>query len=292
MRQFTTPSAAAAAYTRWLERTRYADRTKEQYARRVAHFTTWLEDHGPEYADALIDEDVRDYAARDFRRELLTVRKHSPASVGLYMSVLGSFFEWVGLGRPRGVHVDVPPSTSVGITDEATLRAVFRAAHRRGPRDYAMVTLMALAGLRVGELAALDVDDVLVHGRQGYVQVRYGKGGKPREVPLGSQARDAVAGWMRERGDAPGPLFTAAGGRRLSVRSVQYAVNQVGKSVGVALRPHLLRHTYGRRFVESGGDLVALQHTMGHSAVSTTARYARPSREFLAAHVDRLGVDL
>lgn len=295
---FATPAEAADGYARWVHRTGLAETTATTYARWVADFLGWVDEHGAAYADALRDPDVRDYAARDWRRMLLTGRELAPRSVALAMAAIGSFYDWLGLGRPPGVGVDLPDSNREGLGDEANLRAFLRAAKRAGHRDYAMVTLMALAGPRAAEVAALNVDDVAITDRTGRVQVRYGKGGKPRTLEVGPQIRDALRAWLADRATWPAAassraLFLARGGERLSVRSIQDRVARIGEDAGVGrVSPHKLRHTFGRRWMESGGDVVALQRQMGHRALSTTALYAKPSQRYLEEQAARMDVEL
>ncbi len=85
-------------------------------------------------------------------------------------------------------------------------------------RDAALVSLMLNAGLRVSETVDLDARDVTLSQRRGAVIVRFGKGGKRREVPLNRDARLAVAGWLRLRGSGTGPLFPGDRGGRLTAR--------------------------------------------------------------------------
>lgn len=290
-----TLADAGDLYTRWVWRTGLGDHTKAVYEQRVKAFLAFVADGGDQYADALTDEHVRDYAARDYRRHLLTVDKRAPSTVSQHMSALGSFYEWAELGKPRGISVEVPKSEKKGLTDD-DLRKVLRSCQRRGPRDYAIGQLLFQSGIRAAELGALDTDDLLITERTGRVQVRYGKGGKPRTVPLSAQARDALRAWLVERAgwrgsDRPA-LFLSSRGDRLSVRSVQDVMAKAGQAVGVHVSPHVLRHTFGRKHVKEGTDIRALQELMGHKSVQTTAGYANPRWDDLEEAVERVGIDL
>lgn len=291
-----TPREAGAAYEAWLLRTGFAETTKAVYLAKVTAFLRWLDDHAPQYADALTDPHVRNYAVRDYRRELLTVRKVSVATVELHLAALGSLYTWLGLGKP-----DVPRQTPrqggpKGLGED-DLRKVLRGAERRGPRDFALASTLFLTAVRVSECAALDIDDVFISDRMGKVQIRYGKGGKSRTVDVPAQARAALRPWLAlRREQAPeqvgSPLFLSRTGSRLSVRRIQAIMGLIGAEVGVHVSPHVLRHTFGRRWVDQGGDLVSLQETLGHANVSTTAGYARPTGDYSAAMAERVGIDL
>lgn len=290
------PLEQAEFYERHIFRTGLSEATQAVYAARVRAFCEWLAGDGDgQYAEALSDEHVRDYAVRDYRRKLLTVDKHAPATVAQHMTALGSFYEYLELGRPNVPPIESAPSDRSGL-DEDELRKVLRAAKRRGARDFALLCVLAYAGLRVAEAAALDTDDVLITERTGVVAVRYGKGGKPRPVPIGPDTRAAVREWLAERRHLPGAdtpaLWLSRGGKRMAARSIQHVVSEVGDAVGIPLHPHKLRHTYGRLSVNRGTDLVELQTLMGHKDVRTTAGYAKPSQRDLEAAAERVEIDL
>jgi integrase/recombinase XerC len=162
-------------------------------------------------------------------------------------------------------------------------------------RDRAIAELLYGAGLRVGELVALDVRDVDL--TRGEVRVQ-GKGGKERVVPLPTVARAALSAWLAPR-RRPGvlgePLFTALRARRgeaprrLDARDVRRRLAQRALAAGLADRvhPHRLRHSYATHLLDMGADLRAIQELLGHSSLSTTQKYTAVSAERLIAVYDR-----
>lgn len=278
---FDSPLEAGQQYARWIAGTGLADTTKQLYPRRVAMFLAWLEqpEVHAEHADALINTFARDYAVRDYRRMLLVEEKKALATVELALSAIGSFFEWVGLGKPDVKRQAPPRGAPKGLeTDE--LRRVLRNAERRGNRDFALTSLLFLTAIRVSECAALDTDDLYVSDRSGLVHVRHGKGGLSRQVPVPADARAAVRPWLAERreryGDQAGPLFMSRTGGRLSVRRIQSLMATIGEETNVHISPHVLRHTYADNFLSAGGDVAALQEVLGHKNLSSTQVYTRP----------------
>jgi integrase/recombinase XerC len=146
-------------------------------------------------------------------------------------------------------------------------------------RDRAVLELLYAAGLRVGELVALDWQDVDLSGRMLRV---LGKGGKERMVPFGSPANAALREWLEvwegmadRRWDATEPVLLNNRGGRLSARSVRRIVDRyVAKaSIAPGVHPHTLRHTFATHLLEGGADLRAIQELLGHSSLSTTQRY-------------------
>lgn len=290
------PVVLAAAYGRWIERTGLADLTKDAYHREVRNFTTWLAQqtkHVP--AEVFTDPHARDYAVRDYRRWMLTERKRAPKGIDLALTSLGSLFGWLGLG-PADVKLVAGRARGKpkGLSEDQ-VRDVLRAAQRRTVRDHALVAVAVTTGLRVSELAALNTDDVWVSERKGQVQVRAGKGDKPRTVGLVATGRGPLAEWLRERNKLPKadtpPLWLTRTGGRLAVRSVRYTINEVGRAAGVDLHPHLLRHTAARTLVRNGEDLVTVAGIFGWSSVETARNYTDPTIEDMDKALEHLNVD-
>ena len=178
---------------------------------------------------------------------------------------------------------------------EASGPAPNEAADPAGLRDAAMIELLYGAGLRVGELCALDVRDVDLH--RGEVRV-WGKGGKERVVPLPGAARRALRAWVDHR-ERPGvlgePLFTALRARRgesprrLDPRDVRRRLRRRASETGIVDRvhPHRLRHSYATHLLDMGADLRAIQDLLGHASLSTTQKYTEVSAQRLIDVYDR-----
>ncbi|MEW1809071.1 tyrosine recombinase XerC [Pseudarthrobacter phenanthrenivorans] len=153
-------------------------------------------------------------------------------------------------------------------------------------RNRAIVELLYATGVRVGELAGLDIDDLDPDRRTLRV---IGKGNKERTVPFGVPAAVAIDDWLR-RGrpalakDSSGPaLFLGARGKRVDQRQVRALVNALFEALGdtSASGPHALRHSAATHLLDGGADLRAVQEILGHSSLATTQIYTHVS-------VDRL----
>ena len=143
-------------------------------------------------------------------------------------------------------------------------------------RDRAIFELAYSSGLRLAELAGLDVDRVdLVSGE---VRV-FGKGAKERIVPVGAAARDAIHAWLGLRSSnlAAGEdaLFIGAQGRRLSPRSIErrLAARAIKQGLARHVHPHMLRHSFASHVLQSSGDLRAVQEMLGHASIASTQVY-------------------
>ena len=159
-------------------------------------------------------------------------------------------------------------------------------------RDKAMFELMYGCGLRVSELALLNVGDVYLY----YYELRVtGKGRKERLLPLGREAKTAILKWLpvRERYtnrlENESPLFLSNRSNRISVRTVQSRLHLWGRvlELGTSLNPHMLRHSFASHMLESSGDLRAVQELLGHSNLSTTQVYTHLDFQHLASVYDK-----
>jgi len=157
-----------------------------------------------------------------------------------------------------------------------------------GRRDRAILELFYASGLRLSELAGLDLDDVNLAGRMARVR---GKGGKERLVPFNQAAAAAIRAMLVDPRDArPGAgrstgegrhsrrrhaLFLNMRGGRLTTRSIDRIVRRyVGEAgLGRTISPHALRHTFATHLLQAGADLRAIQELLGHAELSTTQRY-------------------
>jgi tyrosine recombinase XerC len=156
-------------------------------------------------------------------------------------------------------------------------------------RDRAILETLYSAGLRVEELASLNVGDV--DAWNGLVRAM-GKGGRERLLPLGEVALGALKDYLSGHGvdmlsrarrrDAE-PLFTNHRGGRLTGRAVRTLVARSARDAGLAGRvhPHTLRHSFATHLLERGCDLRSVQEMLGHKNLSTTQIYTHLTTERL-----------
>jgi integrase/recombinase XerC len=162
-------------------------------------------------------------------------------------------------------------------------------------RDALALELLYGSGLRVSELATLDLGQISTETAEVRV---LGKGRKERVVPLGSKSLAALAAYLPRRSELCHPksgeydqqaLLLGQLGKRLSVRWLQQLVKRYG-ALGAGrsdLHPHALRHSCATHMLEGGADLRAIQEMLGHSSLSTTQRYTHVSLDQLLAVYDR-----
>ncbi len=156
-------------------------------------------------------------------------------------------------------------------------------------RDRAVLETLYSAGIRAGELVAIDQADI---NRQDRLLRVRGKGRKERIVPIGRHALGAIDAYCSRKspetasGDA---VFTGPSGKRLTARSVQRIVAKYRKALGLQSNatPHTLRHSFATHLLESGADLRSIQELLGHASLSTTQRYTHLNLDSLMDAYDR-----
>ncbi len=221
------------------------------------------------------------------------------ASVGRKAAAARTFTAWAA----RRGHLVTDPGLLLGVPrSRPTLPGVLRADQAGrlmdgagvraddgaplGLRDRAVLELLYASGLRVGELVALDLDDVDRERRTVRV---LGKGRKERTVPIGLPALRAVDAWIQQGRPrlltvaSGAALFVGARGGRMDPRAVRTVVHEQLADVEGApdLGPHGLRHSAATHLLEGGADLRSVQELLGHATLATTQIYTHVSVERL-----------
>jgi integrase/recombinase XerC len=234
--------------------------------------------------------------ASDIRRFVVFLNKQKLAnkSIQRMLSTVRSFYRYL----IREGLVDSNPAQSVqapkvekrlpATLDVDQMTALLDHTKQDGfisSRDRAMMELFYSSGLRLAELASLNIRDIDFGDLLVYVT---GKGSKSRVVPVGKQAIAAITQWLDTREQAgyiePQALFLSKQGKRLGVRSIQQRLQYWGKQHGVSdkVHPHRLRHAFASHMLEASGDLRAVQELLGHADLSTTQIYTHVDFQHLA----------
>jgi site-specific recombinase XerD len=160
------------------------------------------------------------------------------------------------------------------LSDEAVEQVWGRIASQR---DRAWFALMLRAGLRVGEVASLKLEDILAPARENQpARLRVcGKGRKERMVLLTEDAYAVLQAWLQERPVSPHLeiFLNERDGGPLSENGMEYCLREYARQAGIPVTPHQLRHTYARQLTEAGMPVTSLGKLLGHSQVSTTQIY-------------------
>jgi integrase/recombinase XerC len=267
--------------------------TVANYRRDLVSLQAYCRQHGREEPDQVTESDIRQWVSQMHRRGL------AGSSIQRSLSAARSFFNYLGRerGRPRNpaASVQAPrkprklPKTLDADQVDRYLR--FDRDSPLDRRDRAMAELFYSSGLRLTELAAVDLGDI---DRQSRLLSVTGKGNKTRSVPVGAIALEAIDRWLEVRPrqaadpDSAGALFTSRRGQRISVRNIQARLRLQGRKSGMHqdVHPHMLRHSFASHMLESSGDLRAVQELLGHANISTTQIYTHLDFQHLAKVYD------
>ena len=297
-------TAAAERHRAWLARSGLAARSQRTYLQQSASYLAWLDGRPalaasldvpfapgpwcPATAEAAMAarQKVADRAAARYQRHLAR-NGAAAASVKLALAAIGSLHRAVGLAPPQVPgRASMRPYERPRILSGQELAIVQAAAAARSPRDRALAALADEAGLRPAEIVALDVDDIAEEA----VRVRDGwHPHRNRAVPLaGTGTRDALQAWLAERAGmkcADKALFVARGGKRISLRTVEHVLGQLGSASGLRVSPRTLRNTRTAALADAGVTLHAATRFLGHARPETLRPYATAVQDDPAAQV-------
>ena len=261
---------------------RYAPRTIEAFGRDVAGFITFLKRSGA--------RDIKNVDHRLLRRYLAycgTI-KLKKTTIARRLSAIRSFLRFLcnegSLEANAAMLVSFPKAGKVlprVLSRDEVERLIENPDEgtKAGLRNRAVLELLYATGLRVGELASLNMGNVSLNAREIRV---IGKGNKERLVFMNNIAARALGEYLIiarpksvDSKKASEAVFLNAVGGRLSARSVQKIVEKSGLRSGLGHRvsPHVLRHSFATHLLEEGADLRTIQELLGHADLGTTQIY-------------------
>ena len=247
------------------------------------------------------DTDVAELRAPELRRFLATVhgRGLSGRSLARMLSSWRSLYRHLqdrepsikedpcaGLKAPKSVK-RLPSALS---PDEAAQLVQIEGDEPLVVRDRALFELAYSSGLRLSELAGLDVDRVDLASAEVRV---WGKGAKERIVPVGASALSAIRAWLDKRAQLPDAdakaMFVGRGGKRITPRAIERRLADWALRQGLTrhVHPHMLRHSFASHVLQSSGDLRAVQEMLGHASIASTQVYTHLDFQYLAKAYDR-----
>lgn len=296
--------------------------TVKKYRQAVEHFLTWYEH---EERSPLTLSALTPIALIGYRNALQHEQRRSKSTVNVRISALRSWCSWM---TEQGYLVADPAAQMKLIGGEmassrtglksAQVNALLRQAQnsRDKERNYAIIQVLLQTGIRLGECAALALEDITLGERSGLIQVRAGKGNKARSVPLNASAREAivlyiaprlgvekpsikmiVARWPKSKSpEAHEPVFLSQKGGALTTSAMGQMIAELVKAAGELVpektSAHTLRHTFARSYLaQNPGDVVGLATLLGHSSLDTTRLYSQPDVSQLATRVEQLNLN-
>ncbi|MDA8696695.1 tyrosine recombinase XerC [Gammaproteobacteria bacterium] len=265
--------------------------TVSSYSRDLKKLSTYLQNIGiSSYKN--IDENTCSGWVGD-----LYQHKNNPRTIHRHLSAAKGFFKFLKKNSLVATSpfelVTAPKAASylpeVLSPEDVELLLNFKPENVLEVRDLALIELMYSSGLRVSEVARIDLIDF--EEEMSFLRI-LGKGAKVRIVPVGRFAIAAVENWINEREKFSNPdipaLFINLKGTRLTVRSIQMRLARISTKQGLPrVNPHMLRHSFATHMLESSGDLRTIQELLGHSSLSTTQIYTKLDYQHLVKIYDQ-----
>jgi integrase/recombinase XerD len=270
-------------------------RSRDCSAATVDNYRTYL--LGPRAVQFLSDYKIRSVAdvtpghLRDFQAELLDAGL-SAGTAATFHRIIRNF---LGFCRRQGWGVssetlDVAPppqaTTEPQTYTEAEEQRILAAT--RSGRDRFLVEFMIRTGLRLSEVAAVTLDDLVTGTAGSYVRARQGAGGTDRIVPLDTgtyRFSETVVSYVRNErpsGAEDRHLFLTT--RRdpvsgnfgpLQAQGIKMLLRRIGQATGIHVHAYAFRHSFATRALEAGVDSVVLQRALGHSSPAMVNRYVQ-----------------
>lgn len=260
-----------------------SDNTQQAYRSDVMFFIDYLEENNIEIFDKITRSHINRYI-RSLRQA-----DYAPTSITRKIASLRGWFKWMmsnemidsdptaGLEQPK-LSRHLPKVLTMN-----DISQIF--SEDLTVLESAIVELLYAAGLRVSELANLQLNNLNLD--QDYVRC-IGKGSKERLIPIGKKAKDAIKEYMAFRElvvfkhelDTK-QLFIDENGLDVSRQKVYTIIKNLGDKIDKTISPHTLRHSFATHMLENGADLRVVQELLGHADVSTTQLYTHISKKRL-----------
>ena len=274
-----------------------SEHTLRNYAQDISQFLGFWEENQP-------DQSLHMATYRHIRSFLAAnLRGKSKSTMARKLSALRTFFKYLqrqGVLEQNPARLAPTPKADKPLPRFLTVDEVFPLLDQvgggmsfRSRRDRAILELFYSGGLRLSELAGLNLKNLDVE--EGIVRV-WGKGAKERLAFMGNPARVAIKAYLPEREQflqkkvlTETALFLNNRGGRLSSRQIARVVTLWSRIAGLAgnLTPHGLRHSFATHLLEGQADLRAVQELLGHANISSTQRYLHTDLDYLMEEYDR-----
>ncbi len=262
-------------YRRFLKRRNYSVHTVKSYMNILKHFVVWIN---------VPIETVEHWKVAEYTDHLLQKRL-KPKTINCHLACIRVFYDYlhheegIRLSNPvkRGSALRMPKPLPKHLRDEEVI-VLFDVIDKA--RDRAMFKVMLRCGLRVEEVANLQLRDLDL--KRNRIFVRNGKGGKDRVVYVSGDAHEAIIKYLRVRRPSKAKkIFLVEKGpytaKPISVRGIQKRLEYYARISGLKVSCHHLRHTMATQMLNAEAEVTTIQELLGHNGINTTERYCSVS---------------
>jgi len=242
---------------------------------------------------------VKEIDLLSYRSYLQYEKRHRTATINLHIAALRGFFCFLhnnGIIKESIISNLTPLSKpyirAPDVPKRAQILKLFRmvdTSNDKGKRDFAILQLFVQCGLRLSEVANLEIEDIHVGERNGILRVVGGKGGRQREINLNNTARRALRAYLEVRPNLPDTkrLFISQLNRPLSRRSIHHLIKNYLEAADMpGLSCHDLRHLFATNLYNRHKDILLVKEALGHRTLESTLRYSHKTNEEIASAIE------
>jgi integrase/recombinase XerD len=280
-------------FERYLREEGKSENTIKGYLQSVTGFLKWFDESKDVEFKQLHRENVQEYISF-----LRTVKNAKPKTINTKLNALVKFNEFLietkvqrDMVLTKKDYIKVQQQyaslAKVELKDVEKFRQLVLDSGNK--RNYALITLLAYAGLRISEALNLKMNDFNLVSRE--ITVRSGKGDKFRVVFMNDKVKAALQSWLKERketGIESEYLFISNRNKPLDRTTVNKLFKEYSEHIGKEITPHDLRHFFCSHAISRGLSVHEVANQAGHSNIHTTLLYTNPSKDELIQKMNQL----
>lgn len=276
----------------YLEQQGKSENTSLSYLKNVGLYLKWFDESKGVPFTKLYRENVREYISF-----LKTVKDHKPKTINTKINALVKFNEFL-IDKQIQNNFVLHKSDYQRVQEQYVSLSKFEkkdierfrqiVLESNNIRNYALVTLLAYAGLRISEALDLKIKDINFVSREIVVE---GKGNKTRIVFMNDLVKDTLQSYLKKRNQLNLEhdfIFVSNRGKKLDRTTVNKFFKNYSETFGQKLTPHDLRHFFCSNALKVGFSVEEVANQAGHSNIYTTMLYTHPSREEIIDKMNKL----
>jgi site-specific recombinase XerC len=239
---FLCPNETFSEYEAWLFNNPFSPHTKRVFRSQVFHFLAFLRHRDPAGVAVLNNPQERDQAVQAYKNHVQTYLK--PASINCVVTALNHFFEFTGVGSTNLSRVYCPPVSRRTLSQDEQEKILTSVKSCHSCKHRAIFTLIFFTGIKIGDCAALNLQDLVLGTGDPYIILSGAR------VPLPRHVAEELSNWLDERnamGSQSPALFLNRSGGRISRNGIDLVVRKIGQRSRIELSAQLLRRTYFQR---------------------------------------------
>lgn len=283
--QLTRLNLLVSIYLRACRARNLALGTIEFYDKKLNGFLRYCANHSIVDVNQLTPDDVRAYLI------FLEDQKHRPAGIHCYYHSAKTFLKWYEnevephnwrnpIDKVKAPIVPLEPLEPVTIETCRALLETCKRGQSTELRDKAVLLLLLDTGVRLAEFLSLNINDVDLF--TGAIQIRSGKGRKPRNVYLGEKSRRALRRYINSRTDFNRAVWISKSGERLTGEGLRMMLRRRAEQAKAPVpSPHDFRRAFAIGRWRAGLDILTISKLMGHSSLQVLNRYLKQMGEDL-----------